>query len=276
MPTSLRTLLDKPAENALSLDLGTSPNWQREEVESHVYTSSYSKNSYCADYDNACGCCCSWGPPGGAGAYTKLTVNNTSNGYSQCICMCVAPGSCCSPNSCCGYRGCKSYINAANLCNICAEGGLPGCGFCDFYGCFPTNGCGILAHPNAIECAGYCGCATNEPTGTTVCATGIPGKHGWLQSDCNNPSDFCWYKVAFPIPGGLGTNETSYKLVRAFCNTGTSADHSRVGGVADNAIGGGTCDFRSVGQGGNTARVCGGGCCCGYPGGPGLIKISWK
>lgn len=301
MPTSLRELLDKPNETALALDEGTSPRWQREAVESQYFSPSYSKNIYCDALANSCwinfciensmdfvtfelwggggggagGCCCSWGVPGGAGAYSTITINNTSNGYTGCICMCVANASCCSPNSCCGYRGCKTSISGSGLTNICADGGLPGCGFCNFFNCFPNNCCGVLEHPCNSECAEFFGCATNQPSGENVCVTGIAGRYGWLQTDCYSPGDFCWYKVAFPIPGGLGTTEVGYKLVRAFCNTGTSADNSRVGGVSDSAIGGSTCDYRAVGQGGNTARVCGGGCCCGWPGGPGLIKISW-
>lgn len=303
MATSLRTLLDKPSEEDLTLDEGTAPRWQIENVNTQMFASSYGQERYCTCYDNTCwcnfcidssmdiitfelwggggggagGCCCSWGVPGGAGAYTKLVINNTDNAYNQCITMCVAPSSCCSSNSCCGYRGCRTYITSSNfICGLCAEGGQPGCGFCNFFNCFPNNCCGILEHPCNINCACYYGCATGNPDGNTVCATGIAGKYGWLQTDCYSPSDFCWYKVAFPIPGGLGTTDVAYHVIRAYCNTGTERDQCRVGGWANsNAIGGGYNGYLSVGKGGSTARVCGGGCCCGWPGGPGLIKISW-
>jgi hypothetical protein len=83
--------------------------------------------------------------------------------------------------------------------------------------------------------------------------------------------------VAFPLPGGLGTNDTSYKIVRSGCNTRPRNDQYRVGGWAnDNAHGGTQGRSYAIGMGGNTARVCGGGCCCDWSGGPGLIKISWK
>jgi hypothetical protein len=299
---SLRTLLDAPDIQTLGLDVGTAPSWQRNNVLTQFFQSSYGLCRYdnclvnncwgsfciCNSMDiitielwgggggGAGSCCCAWGPPGGAGAYTKLTIDNNSNNYSGCMCMCVASASCCSPDRSCGYRGCKTYVNGSGICGVCAEGGRPGCSLCNFFGCFPNNGCGVLEHPNADDCACFYGCGTRNPDGSTVCADGIPGRHGWLQTDCCSPSDFCWYKVAFPIPGGLGTNQVSYKIVRASCNNGTANDQCFVGGWAnDNAHAGTDGISRPVGTGGNTARVCGGGCCCGWPGGPGLIKISW-
>lgn len=297
---SLRTLLDTADFEGLTV--GTSPGWQREPVNSNHFTPAYGICGYCDGLNNNCwgcfcicngmdiitielwsgggggagSCCCAWGPPGGAGAYSSLTIDNTSNNYSGRACMCVASAGCCSPDRTCGYRGCKSFFNAGGISGFCADGGLPGCSLCNFFGCFPNNGCGVLEHPNASDCACYYGSATNEPDGITKEASGVPGRHGWLQTDCCSPADFCYYKVAFPLPGGVGTPNTAYKMVKAFCNSGSQCDMCRVGGWGnDNAIGGGGIMSYAVGMGGNTARVCGGGCCCGNGGGPGLIRISW-
>jgi len=299
---SLRNLLDTADLDNLGFDTGTAPAWQRQEGHSLLFQAAYGMCCYNNDYNNNCwcyfcvcngmdivtfelwgaggggagACCCAWGPPGGSGAYTRLTVDNTSNGYSRCYCMCVAATSCCSPVRSCGYRGCKTYLGGGNICNLCAEGGRPGCSFCNFYGCFPNEGCGVLEHPCNTECACYFGCGTNEPGGSEALAVGVPGRHGWLQTDCNSPGDFCWYKVAFPIPPGLGTEDVSYKMVKAGCNVRPEYDKCWVGGWAGDGAHGGTNGVSwPVGVGGNTARVCGGGCCCGWGGGPGLIRISW-
>lgn len=299
---SLRTLLDAPDPNAISFDTGTAPNWQRNPVDSHLFYAQYGMCSYNQDYDNDCwsewcieggmdiitfelwgaggggagSCCCGWGPPGGSGAYTTIIIDNTGNDYVQDICLCVAVASCCSPDRTCGYRGCQTQIAGSGLCNICAEGGRPGCSICNFFDCFPNSGCGVIEHPCNTDCACFFGCATQNPGGEDVFATGVPGRYGWIQTDCTSPGNFCWYKVALPIPAGLGTNDTSYKMVRASCNTGARLDMCHVSGWAnDNATGGTNGVSWPVGVGGNTARVCGGGCCCGTAGGPGLIKISW-
>lgn len=286
---SLRSLLDKP--DLSELEIGTAPKLLRREETSFHFMNQMSQREYCDGNGSPCwscwcacgsmeiitielwggggggagGCCCSWGIPGGAGAYAKRILDNTGNSFNGRFCMCVAPASCCSPNSCCGYRGCRTFMNGPGLSTFCAAGGRPGCGLCRFFGCFPNSGCGVLHHPNCDDCAEF-----------RDADFGIPGRYGYLQSDCCSPSNYCYYKAAFPLPGGLVSDFNSYKILRAHCNVNPEREMRRIGGWAnDNAISGGDNDGYAVGVGGNTARVCGGGCCCGWGGGPGLIRISW-
>jgi len=297
---SLRTLLN--TFDPSGLDAGTAPRWQRDTQLSQYFLASYGLCGYCTELDNDCwgdfciedsmqfvtlelwgaggggagGCCCSWGPPGGAGAYARLLLDNSANGYSGNHCMCFPSAGCCSPNSCCGYRGCTTYWNGPGVSNLCAEGGQGGCGICFFFNCFPNGGCGVLEHPCANNNACYYGAAVNQPNGVPETATGATGEHGWLQTDVCCSSNWCYYKVALPVPAGLGTQATTYKVTRAFCNTGTQRDDCRRGSMFnDHVAGGGGRIGPGIGVGGTTARVCGGGCCCGWRGGPGLIKVSW-
>lgn len=289
---SLRTLLDVPDFDSLGLDTGTSPAWQRQLVESLYFTNYCGATTYdnSTDYSMDCICqfcvpssaniitfelwggggggagsrCCAWGPPGGAGAHAQFVADNSGGDYTGCYRICLASATCCvdSDN---GTNGCCTTLDGEGIC-MCVQGGRPGCSICQFFNCFPNNGCGVLEHPNSNDCACFYG-----PAGTT----GVPGKHGFLQTDVCCPSDFCYYKVGIPIPGGFGRQEVAYQMVRAYCNTGSLNTNCRATGWVVAGSAGYGHIYAGIGTGGETARVCGGGCCCGSPGGPGLVKVSW-
>lgn len=212
-------------------------------------------------------CCCAWGPPGGAGAYAWKSITNYDGALNNCkYTFCVAPPSCCSPSRTCGYRGCRTFVLGQGLSNFCAEGGIPGCSLCFFFGCFPvSSSCGILWHPNRdTSCACYFGADW-----------GVEGKAGGLEASCANTGNWCHYKTIYTLPPMSGYKHGSFKAVGAHCNLVASCDRCRVGSFLDGAHGGGS-EMTAVGIGGTTARVCGGGCCCGWSGGPGMIKVSYK
>lgn len=213
-------------------------------------------------------CCCAWGVPGGAGAYAfKYLSNHDGSLTGSNYIMCSAPPSCCSPSRTCGWRGCRSYMTGNGISNFCAEGGIPGCSLCFFFGCFPVNsGCGILWHPNLdTACACYFGADW-----------GVEGKGGGLEASCSNTGNWCHYKAIYPIPPMSGQKTGTYEAIGAHCNVVPSCDVCRVGGAWVGQAHGGGNNFKPVGVGGTTARACGGACCYGYPGGPGMIKVSWR
>lgn len=286
----LRDLLDVASTDSFVRDTGQPAVWNNNN-QSLVFVRSCT-SSYNENFDEGCwncwdikssykvvtfeawggggggagSCCCAWGHPGGAGAYAKKSVDNTSGTYSGCLyTMCVSPASCCSPSSSCGYRGCSSFVIGSGLTNFCAEGGIPGCSLCFFFGCFPINSsCGILWHPNRdTQCACYFGADT-----------GVAGKAGGMEAICNNSSNWCHYKSIHPMPPMPGREAMAYQAIGAHCNNQAQCDRCRIGGWGISGGLGGN-EMRTIGMGGTTARNCGGGCCCGTSGGPGMIKITW-
>ena len=211
-------------------------------------------------------CCCSWGAPGGAGAYAKKSLDNTTGTYNgQCYTFCISAGGCCSPVQSCGYRGCQSHVIGAGLTNFCAEGGIPGCGLCFFFGCFPNSGCGILWHPSkGTQCACYFG--ADE---------GVPGHLGGMEASCCDAGNWCHYKSIHPVPAMPGRPSNAYQAIGAHCNLVASCDRCRMNGWGVSGAMG-SSEMVAIGIGGTTARTCGGGCCCGMGGGPGMLKISWS
>lgn len=212
-------------------------------------------------------CNCAWGWSGGAGAYAKKQLDFSVDDYSQTkYLIYVAPTTCCSPTSSCGFIGNTSYIAGSGLTNFCAEGGLPGCTLCCMNGCFPiASECGVYPHPSYDDCACYFG--ADE---------GIPGRLGFLNANDRNDGDWCSYQQIIPGPGGLaGSTYPVYASVGFSSNTSHLSDRCRYGAQFEGMVNGGHSNIRPVGTGGASARVCVGGCCCGAPGGPGLVKISW-
>jgi len=213
----------------------------------------------------SCGCAFGW--PGGSGAYARQTVRVTETDITgEQYLMCVGPATCCSSDNTCGFRGCTSFITGTGLTNFCAEGGLPGCTQLCIHNNFPVNdACGMYQAPNYdTECACYYG---------TNC--GIPGRHSQIIANCDLDGNWCAFQQVFRSPGGLNSSGNSLQVMGAHCNIVPDCDRCRPGHFAAGMFGG-TREYIAVGMGGNSSRACGDGCCCGYPGGPGLIKISWS
>jgi len=222
-------------------------------------------------------CCCSWGVPGGAGAYARKTIYATTpGGFAGCAyCLCAAYPGCCAPTMGCGYRGCSSFIVGPGLTNFCAEGGIPGCSYCwpnIAYQCNPSfnNKCNIgwLQMGQCNVLAQWCACYYGADIGQ-------PGCNSFLYTDqCSGNS--CQYKPVVAIPGHLpspnAATAQSYHILR-YCdaNQPGSWDGCRIGyGYMGGANG------RTPGAGGNTAAACAGSCYCGSPGGPGMIRIQYS
>ena len=289
--TKLRDLLDVQPIDGFTQDKGQ-PSIFDTATQSLVFVRSCTDN-YNENYDEGCwscwpiqsdmnqvtfevwggggggagGCCCSWGFPGGAGAYAKKTLDNSGGAYNgECYTFCVAPPSCCSPVMSCGYKGCRSYVTGTGLSNFCAEGGVPGCALCFFFGCFPSSSCGTLWHPGyGTECACYFGADF-----------GVAGHPGGLQADCCNAGNWCHYKSIHPLPPMPGRPNIAYEAIRAHCNLNASCDACRIGGWGVSGAIGSSNNMVAIGIGGTTARRCGGSCCCGSNGGPGMLKITWS
>lgn len=289
---SLRQLLDVASTDSISL--GSLPSWLEKNQQAMFfqntcaddYETGYNQSCFCCFEINssmtavefevwggggggAGACCCAWGPPGGSGAYAVKRLDNTEGTYTgECYTLCVAPATCCSPNSCCGYQGCASFVLGSGLSNFCAEGGRPGCSFCNFFICFPNSGCGIVMHPcYDTDCSCYFGADS-----------GVAGRHGGIEANCCNATNFCHYKALLPVPAGFGRTEVGYNIVRVYDNLGTNVQSRCHSGswVLSGMPAAGTNPNIPIGQGGMSATVCGGNCRCGAPGSSGLIKISWS
>jgi hypothetical protein len=291
---SLRTLLGKGSTE--SLTSGPQPAWLEGDYESMNFINRCSQR-HDTDYGKSCfcpwclpsgvtfvemsmwggggggagsgSCGCNFGWPGGSGAYIKKSFSDSevAAAAGTCYCMCVSPASCCSPSETCGYRGCRSYIVGSGLTNFCAEGGMPGCTRYCMSGC-GGNWTGVCPHPNSTDCACYYECAEAG-------ISGVPGRHGYIYTNTHSSGNWCYYQTWFAGPPNEGHNDTVYKAVRFCGNVEASHDRCKVPGLMNTGFRGGE-DNISVGVGGNSTRVCGDGCCCGWPGGPGMIRINWK
>lgn len=206
-------------------------------------------------------CCCQQGQPGGSGAYAKKTVAVTGG---ETYTMVIGTATDCSA-SCCGIQGCKTYITGPGLTNFCAEGGLSGKSCCyvmwgNYYCAGNSNGYVYLCY----DATDYCSCYYGADEGA-------PGRPGFLWSQCSCGP--CYWKYAIPFPGGLTSKCGGHVMVR---NQGNAcfSDWLRciytIGMPYD-----GNNKFLP-GVGGIPATSCGGGCCYGYPGSPGAIRVTYR
>jgi len=153
------------------------------------------------------GCCCSFTPFGGTGAYASVIIPVTAgNTYTLCsgcaMCCCAtAGGSHCA-------NGCPSFVTGTNLSNFCAEGGegalycqlLTRCvdgainGYCMFLGgciCGNNSVCKQISTPFGLACfdamfpmMSSCRTYYGSATGGTV--YGIRGSFGMISTNCDN------------------------------------------------------------------------------------------
>lgn len=210
-------------------------------------------------------CCCQNGQPGGSGAYAKKTVFKSELTAGQCYCFCIAYPTDCAV-TCCGILGCVTRVSGQGLSNFCAEGGVGGKNCCfTFWGNY--------------SCVGNC-CATGRlylcyDQNTCRCFygadSGSPGKAGWLWAQC--ACGPCYWKYAIPYPGGLINQCGGYMMSRVQGNA-CNNEWMKCGvtfGYHSN-----TTDQFVPGMGGLSATSCGGGCCYGFGGNPGMVKITYK
>lgn len=289
MPTSLRTLLDAASSAQLGVvDNPTVP--LRNSVQGStmflqplcavVYDDNHCRNFLCCwcppsgttamtfeiwggGGGGAGACCCSYGFPGGSGAYAKKSISGANLG-GICYQMFVAYPSCCSPVMSCGYRGCVTWVTGCCLSNFCAEGGVPGCTYCFPFNCF---NCGIYCEGQGSgRCfANCCACYYGADTG-------VPGRMGFLYTD-SQTANSCQYKNLVPHPGGILSSGNMWSGVRFDGYNSTGSGESCY--PSNFGFTGGSIS-KAVGQGGFSSSAFSGNCYCGGPGGPGLIKITYR
>ena len=159
-------------------------------------------------------CCCSFGLPGGAGAWTYKEICCREYGdLSGCpYDFIIAEPSCINPVMPAGFDGCKTFVRGYGLCNFCAEGGFAGFSCCthngEWYVCGNTDPESIRRNQpgggssngtsgwNFIGCGpadGMCGFAhfssANNLTGGTWADT-WPGSNGYAKAN-NENRNYC-------------------------------------------------------------------------------------
>lgn len=205
------------------------------------------------------GCCCTRGVPGGSGAYAvkKLTGAQVVPGCSYSIDI-GQPGV--RTGNSCGDPGKKTFITGFGLSNFCADGGHGGCSCCYMCCCTWATLCQICCNG---PCATY--------YGADYGAYGNPGVgQMWCQDN------HCWNKQLLPYPGGLVNGKGGWLPATHCENTGCGYCQFHYG-MAQLGWGGSYSDKNYIpGVGAPSATVCGGGCCYGQMGNPGMVRISYK
>ena len=206
-------------------------------------------------------CCCMQGVPGGAGSYVRKTLQYPEIQGGWCYQLCVASPTCCS-RCCCGIQGCKTWVTGCNTSNLCANGGLPGKTCCwafwnSTYRCQDKVTLGRNLHTDG-SCSYGGDCM-------------IMGKPGFFYNafDGNN----CWAKGMMPVPAGLISNGPSY-ITQNYQGNACLHEYMYCTGTTPWAYNI-NCNSTLPGVGSPSATACGGGCCYGYRGGGGLIRITY-
>ena len=217
-------------------------------------------------------CCCQQGMPGGSGAYSRKTLQYPQIQGGWCFFLKVAEPTCCS-QCCLGIQGCKSYICGKNSeaqsaigSNFCAEGGVPGKTCC--YAYWDTN----------FRCQDrvyFTGCGGYDPATDGAIAYGgdenVKGHPGFFR--IYNTANSCWAKQGMAYPPRLFDGEGGHLISNvkgnACINEGTFCQGTTPWSFSAN------CNATLPGVGGPAATSCGGGCCYGYRGHGGLIKITY-
>lgn len=187
-----------------------------------------------------------------------------------CYCMQVGYPAGCTVD-CRGCQGCTTWVQGSGLCNLCAEGGFSGVTCCfTFWGNYPTY---------ASQCCYYGSIYMTFNEQSCVCYygadCGAPGKPGYLWTMCGCGSSCYWYQYV-PFPGGLVNTGGGYMPQRT---QGDACFHdwSRCVNPIGYPMEQGTDRTGFLpGQGGMSATSCGNPCCYGYPGGPGMIRITYR
>ena len=213
----------------------------------------------------ACGC--SAGPPGGSAAWAVKCLDASEGDFTAGDCYDLYPGpaTCCA-TCCCGILGCKGYITGNGLTNFCADGGNAGQACCFVHwGAFNClgNNCGYYYTDRM--CCLCCRCHYGSDTGS-------PGRPSatWAQCTCGS----CYWKQLFHYPGGLNNltgGFVSSQINGNACNQEWSRCNPTIGQWTTGRTTGWT-----PGIGGPTATSCGDGCCYGYPGTAGMVRITYN
>ena len=202
-------------------------------------------------------CCCSKaGAPGNSAAYAVKRLIGSSVVPGCLYAISLGLGGNGQTGAQCGDPGGNTSVTGFGLSNFCANGGAGGCSCCFACCCcwYQSNTC--------------CACYYGADSG----ARGNPGA-SWIICQENH----CWNKQFIPYPGGLINSKGGWAPATQCENSGC-----------------GYCLFQSAltqvpwatgtmgekaylpGAGGPSGWTCGGGCCYGTWGTPGLVRISYK
>jgi hypothetical protein len=202
-----------------------------------------------------------------------------------------------------GERGMKAYVLGTGLDNFCAEGGNPGIARCCGWAS-SNNGQGYGGEPNfrcitvTHECVAKRSVTDSDndryaPAKYYGADGGSWGIYACRQIGCCGATDGmqanrCGDKEFTPYPGGLLKTGMRGHIERPSVNGGLVAVKicNIVGGphgyhscylntMSGYSQGGGAWP-QVTGMGGLTPTTCGGTCCCGTYGGPGMIRISYS
>jgi len=217
-------------------------------------------------------CCCGRAIPGGSGAYAVKRIRGTLSGTTSSIQGCcysidvAQPGNGRDGNTC-GQQGGKTFITGFGLTNFCAEGGHGGCSCCYACCCTWYN---IVQNGGTTRtgCLGGC-CASYF--GADSGAFGTPGAaYFWCYDN------HCWNKQFIPYPAGLVNGKGGWLPANVCENSGCGYCLNHYA-MTQLPWGGGFTENNYIpGVGGSSGWTCGGGCCYGQQGTPGLIRISFK
>jgi len=201
---------------------------------------------------------CYMQPPGTAGAYVVRCLDNVSEGDRYC--MIVGTSTSCSENYC-GRRGCFSCLNGPSA-SLCAQGGYGG-------PCIRSWGCGFC-----------CNSATANAFGGDY---NIDGLYSGICVTCTTSTNYDYNHQVIPYPGGLnnlcgGWVQTQQRECDGswHCNYDTACCIARmIPGIGSTNM----CNFGYVPgiPAASFSGSCNGeDCTCGGPGGPGMIRVTYK
>ena len=202
-----------------------------------------------------------------------------------------------------GTRGMKTYVTGTGLDNLCAEGGNPGAAVCCGWAS-STYGQGYHTANTCFACVTVrmdcmLGRSTTDSDNDVFAPAkyygadgGSKGIYACHQTSCCGTSSGidasrCGDKEFVPYPGGLFKLPVMGHIEKPSVNGGLVAIKwcNTIGGVhnyfqcmmvGSGIIATGAPNQQAVGQGGFTPATCGGTCCCGSRGGPGMIRISYS
>lgn len=205
-------------------------------------------------------CCCSRGIPGGSGAYAYKRL--TGSIYAGCAYQFeIGEPGCGRMGWQCGDPGGYTAITGPGLSNFCADGGNAGCSCCFLCCCTQRYIC-------LTSCeGGCCACYFGADGGSY----GVPG---FAYIFCYD--NHCWNKQMLPYPGGLVNGKGGWLVGNQCYNNGCGYCTLHWATTQLNWGGGYSENNYVPGIGGPSGWTCGGGCCHGQNGTPGLIRISYK
>ena len=203
-----------------------------------------------------------------------------------------------------GTRGMTTYVTGTGLSNLCAEGGNPGAAVCcgwasSTYGqSYHTANACFACVTVRMDC--MLGRSTTDSDNDIFAPAkyyggdnGSKGIYACHQTSCCGAaggveSMRCGDKEFVPYPGGLFKLPVLGHIEKPSVNGGLIGIKwcSLVGGVHgyfhcqvgtnSGITATGAPNQQAVGLGGFTSVTCGGTCCCGSRGGPGMIRISYS